>query len=182
MSTKSFKELEQFDNDDGDYGSLDGITENYAPAIGEFLIVFSSLEHAINLVTADMIDDRSHDAGYRMLTLLGMRNKIDFLYKILLNFISVTNQDKKTELINLKKRLEDINTFRNKIVHANWGTLKKDGTVRTKIITDKDDGYVKFENVKISPEILGEATDETDNLISEIDSFFMEAQNAALQR
>jgi hypothetical protein len=109
-----------------------------------------------------------------------MKNKIEFLYSILLQFISVTYQDKKKKLINLKSRLDSINSFRNKVVHANWLTLKKNGEVRTKIMTDNLDGGIKFENVTITKKVLKEAIKEAYSLNNEIDEFFMEAKNAAL--
>lgn len=180
MNKKSYIELEQFDNEAGDYDSLGDIGQELSKQIGDFLITFSGLEHAVNLVVSEMISDRSHDSGYRMLMTLTMRNKVEFLYSILLQFISVTNQDKKEDLKKLKSRLESINSFRNKVAHANWGTLKKNGEVRTKIVTDDSDGAIKFENVVITKQVLKEAIQEADNLNNEIDEFFMEAQNAAL--
>jgi len=180
MPVKSFKELEQFDNESGDYDCLDDIPTKYVKAIGEFLIVFSSVENIINLVISDMISDRAHDTGYRMIASLRMIDKIDFLYGILLNFISVTGQEKKKELVAIRDRLKIINTFRNNIVHANWQTLKNDGTVRTKIIIDNEDGGIKFENVIINIDALKNNISEAYSLIKEIDKFFMDAQNSAL--
>jgi hypothetical protein len=180
MSARSFTILEQFDNEAGDFDSLGDIRDKLAIEIGEFLIIFSGLEHTINIVVSDMVSDRSHDTGYRILTALSMKNKIEFLYSILLQFISVTYQDKKKKLINLKSRLDSINSFRNKVVHANWLTLKKNGEVRTKIMTDNLDGGIKFENVTITKKVLKEAIKEAYSLNNEIDEFFMEAKNAAL--
>lgn len=52
--TATYIPLEQFDNESGDYGALDLIPKTYSQRIGYFIIVFSSLEHSINLVIANM--------------------------------------------------------------------------------------------------------------------------------
>lgn len=175
-----YSSLEQFDSEPGHYGTLDSIPKKYSEEIGHFIIVFSALEHSINLVIADMASDRAHDLGYRIVSGLRMRNKIEFLYKILLSFISSTNQlRRKKKLSKLKDELLDVNEFRNYLAHANWCTLKKNGLVRTKIATDND-GYVAFKNIKLTPIKIGKMTSKVDRLIVEVDVFFMNTQNAAL--
>jgi len=44
--------------------------------------------------------------------------------------------------------------FRNNMVHAHWQTITRDGFVRTKIVVDNQDGYVKFKNTQITPKII----------------------------
>ena len=178
MNTKSYKDLDQFDNEDGDYSSLGAVAKPYGKRLGDFLIIFSGLEHVLNLVTSSMISESSHDFGYRILKTLRMEPKIEFLHGLLLNFISVTGQTSKEQLFRLTERLKNVNTFRNKVSHANWGTLSKSGMVRTKITTDSSDGSVKFEYVKITPRSLMQMTREANRLITEIDDYFMESQNA----
>jgi pimeloyl-CoA synthetase len=174
---RQYTRLNQFDTEEGDFDSLDSISAELSSEIGELLIVFSGLEHSINFVVSTMINERFHDHGYRILMTLKMGDKIEFLYGILLQFISETEQgDRKEELKKLVERLKKVNTFRNKVAHANWGTLKKDGNVRTKITMDSGDGGIRFENVKITRSILVKNIKETDKLILEIDDFFMDVK------
>ena len=56
-------------------------------------------------------------------------------------------------------------------MHANWQSLSDKGFVRTKIIVDNQDGYVKFKKTKITPKIIREKIKEIDELIQEIDEY-----------
>ena len=176
----SLEELEQFDNSSGDFEALQDIPKAYREGIGYFFIVFSSLEHTTNLIVADMISDRAHDTGYRIISTLTMNNKIDFLSKILLSFIKNTGQKREGELKKIKQKFMEANTFRNYLAHANWTTLKLNGLVRTKIITDNDDGQIKFKYVKITPKIISKELKEADDLIQELESFVIDIHNAVI--
>ncbi|MFH1683979.1 MAG: hypothetical protein ABIA67_03765 [Candidatus Margulisiibacteriota bacterium] len=56
-------------------------------------------------------------------------------------------------------------------MHANWQSLTKDGFVRTKIVVDKEDGYVKFKKVEITPKILRTKIKEIHGLINQIEEY-----------
>ena len=172
--------LDQFDNFEGDYMALNTIPKSYRDSVGFFIILFSALEHCVNNEIADHLSDRAHETGYRVASTLTMKGKVDFLHNLLLRIITTTGQNKKTKLKEFKKRLTDLNTFRNYIAHANWGTLKKDGFVRTKILVDSSDGLVKFKMVKLPPSLINKKIDEVDLLIDELSDFSMSVHNDAL--
>jgi hypothetical protein len=49
--------------------------------------------------------------------------------------------------------------------------LTKEGLVRTKIVVDDNDGYVKFKNVNIVPKIICAKIRQIEKLIKKIDKY-----------
>ncbi len=82
-------------------------------------------------------------------------------------------KDKKNkEVLNkIRDQLQELNSFRNNLVHANWQSLAKDGYVRTKIIVDNQEGFVKFRRVQITPKIIKQRIKEIEKLIDLIDNY-----------
>jgi len=165
----TFDELEQYDFLDEEY--LEKVVDKYSPLVGLFLINFSCLEHELNLAIADIFEDDYHETGYVIIENLTTRNKIDLFYKRYVRLESFKDKKSKDILIKIRERLVSINTFRNSIVHAKWQSLSKDGFVRTKIIVDNQEGYVKFKKIQISLKIIREKTKEIDKLIEKIDEY-----------
>ena len=162
---KTFETLEQYDFVDDEY--LEKVKGKYASIIGLFLMRFSGLEHSLNLAIAEIINSRAHDPGYAVVERLTIDNKIELFYKMYLHLVSNTNKKKLLLLKSLRDKLKASNKFRNVLVHANWLSLKKDGYVRSKITTDNEEGYIKFQISKVTTNIIKM---ETKNLISLVDS------------
>jgi len=174
LSQKSKSEyiehLKQMDFEYGDY--IEKVERKYAPLIGKFLIAFSELEHNLNLAIAGYFADDLHEIGYTIIENLKFSQKIDLFYKLYIREeIMIRNRKTKSVLNTIKRKLESINNFRNKIVHANWVSLKKDKTVRTKIIVNKTGEGVKFKRVKISPKSIEKRIKETKDLVERIDEY-----------
>ena len=77
----------------------------------------------------------------------------------------------------IRKQLDGVNIFRNKVVHANWQSLTKEGYVRTKIIVDTEEGYVKFKKALITPKIIRQKIKEVYKLLDEIEEYKEQAFN-----
>ena len=172
LPEKDLEILEQLDYFEDDY--IDKVFDKYSQLIGWFLIEFSHLEHDFNIIIAEFFGDDYHETGYIVIKKLMFFNKIELFYDLYIRPISFLEKNKKKQekLLNIKKRLDDINTFRNRVVHANWSSLNKDGFVRTRIITDyRVDGAVKFERVKITPKIIKKNIAEINKLIDDIETF-----------
>ncbi|MDP2940158.1 MAG: winged helix-turn-helix domain-containing protein [Candidatus Omnitrophota bacterium] len=172
LPEKDLETLEQLDFFEDDY--IDKVFDKYSQLIGWFLIRFSRLEHDFNIIIAEFFGDDYHETGYIVIKKLMFLNKIELFYDLYIRPISFSEKNKKKQekLLNIKKRLDDINTFRNRVVHANWSSLNRDGFVRTKIITDyRVDGAVKFERVKITPKIIKKNIAEINKLIDDIETF-----------
>ena len=167
--SSSFDNLDQYDFVDEEY--IEKVKDKYSPLIGDFIIKFSALEHTLNILIAEILSQRSHDFGYTIAERLTINNKIELFYKMYLQLVSVTDKKKKVLLDSIKKRLIDVNSFRNNLVHANWLTLKKDGSVRSKIVTDNEEGYVKFKNSQITPKIIKGKIAELKSLVYDLDEF-----------
>lgn len=167
------EQLDQYDFVDEDW--IDQASPDYTLAIGNFLIGFSSLEHALNLYLANQINDRAHDPGYQVIELLKTREKIDLLSRMCslhLTYINAEESKNKKRFRLIIQKLRDLNTFRNKVVHANWMSLRRDGTVRTKVVIDSLEGTVQFERSKMTSELIETKTEEIEELIEEMDDFF----------
>ena len=165
----AFEELEQIDYLENAY--LERVIGTYSRLIGLFLIKFSYLEHEINVAIADFIHDDAHDTGYIIIERLTVGNKIDLFYRLYLQLSALTNKKYQDRLLKIKKQLEEINSFRNNIVHANWQSLTKDRFVRTKILTDPDEGRVKFRKIKMDTELIKSKIRKIDSLINRIDNY-----------
>jgi len=88
-----------------------------------------------------------------------------------LQLAALTNKTWKERLSKIKKQLEKMNSFRNKIVHANWQSLDRDRFVRTKIITDPDEGRIKFRRIKMDTELIKSKIRKIDTLANRIENY-----------
>lgn len=147
--------------DQYDYGGRDTHTDKVhqiiAPLIGEFLIYFSELEHDLNIAIADIVSLHSHETGYLIVERMNFSSKIDLYYRLHLAYLAKVSYkrsaSKKVYVENLgrmRKQIEQINSLRNSIVHADWVSIKRDGNVRVKILTDGEEGRVRFRTSKFS--------------------------------
>ena len=162
----NYDELDQFDFSDGEH--LEKVVDKYSPLIGLFLVNFSILEHELNLAIADFISDRAHEMGFVVIEKLTTSNKIELFYKMYVRLESFNDKKNKEILDKIRKQLELLNLFRNSIVHANWQSLTKDGFVRTKIVVDSQEGYVKFKKVEITLKIIRQKIKETEKLTDQV--------------
>lgn len=171
MSKKNIDVLEQyFEGESDEWEDASGV--GYPESIGHFLILFSSFENNIDKWVADGISDRSHHPGYHVLQLLSTSNKIDLLERMTLLLLTHSRPDKRIEFKDIISGMRSVNSFRNKIVHANWVSLRNNGDVQTRVSIDKDDGFVQFEKTKITPKIIDQNVDKMENLIEKLDEFF----------
>lgn len=129
----------------------------YGECIGLLLIAFSHLEHALDTALADLVSQRSHEMGFLIIKDLEFSQKIELFHALALPnvfYISKRKSVRTKQLADIRKNLENLSTFRNKVAHANWTTLDKDGFVRTDTKTDKIKGSIKFRKFKITPIII----------------------------
>ncbi len=169
---KGNEPIEQYDFVDQDL--IDEKSEEYGASIGNFLIEFSALEHTLNLLLADRINERAHEPGYQVIELLTTKNKIALLSRmcsLYMTYIQKENPNLRVFKV-LVRRLNELNSFRNKIAHANWMTLSREGTVRTRIIIDSEGGMVEFERTPMTPELIDSKVDELVILGAELEEFF----------
>lgn len=169
MAQDDYDELEQYDYTDGEY--LEKVIDKYTVLIGLFLVNFSILEQELNLALVDFISDSAHEKGFIVIEKLTTRNKIELFYKMYVRLESFKDKKSKEILDRIRKQFEALNSFRNNIVHANWQSLTKDGFVRTKIVVDNQEGYVKFKKVEITPKIIRQKIKEIEKLIDQIDEY-----------
>lgn len=133
--------------------------DSYSKAIGGFLLSFSDLEASVDNDLATAINERSHEPGYRIIKYLKFKSKIDLLKDEYTNFISYliagVQKNKLIEEINyIHKKLVELNSFRNKVAHADWNSLDDDGFVRTKIEQSKTKGGINLKKIKMTPSVL----------------------------
>ncbi len=167
-------DLDQYDWGMGEV--IDTQRDRYAPLIGQFLIDFSILENNLNIALAEAIHGRTHELGYVIVEKLSMSNKIDLFNKLYLRMVHLQSAEGKAALKLVKQRLEDINTFRNIIAHANWATMDQEKFVRTKVRIDKDEGSVSFKNIKVTTPIIRAQTREISRLTNSLDNFSEKAR------
>jgi len=135
---------------------MDNKEKDYAQSIGSFLMWFGTLEHALDIRIADQIQEHYHEMGYLIIKDMKIIDKINFFYNILFMKIHYCENGKKkkkimSQLLSIKKKLIVLNTLRNKIAHAKWYSLDKEGYVRTNIKRRKNDGSIVLEKHKITP-------------------------------
>lgn len=139
--------LDQYDFTSDDY--IYSRAKYLGPAIGEFLIAFSQLEHALNIGLVNLISDRSHHQGYLFIRKMNVFTKIEVFGDSLKPFINWKSPSGKIllkkELDKLIEDLKSLNRIRNDIAHANWETLQVGYKVRIKIYVSQEDGTIEFE-------------------------------------
>lgn len=164
MEDDNEKLLEGEDLIDNEY--FEEALSKYSELIGIFIMRFSVLEHELNIAIAEIISG-SHEIGYAIMERMSMRNKIDLFYNLYNLEVNATGWAN-DELPKIKTALVKINDFRNYIAHANWQTIKKNGTVRTKFTSDTSTGWIKFKNLVIRPEDIRVRVKETKELTEKI--------------
>ena len=146
------EDMEQYDYIDTEY--LDKHRRTYSPLIGSFLIDFSLLEHEIDIAIAEFVFDDAHEPGFLIISRLKTSDKIELLSKLYAAMAAGMGSKSIGALKKIKTRLTSATEFRNRLVHACWGTLSKGGLVRTKSTVDEQDGRVKFRKARISPAVI----------------------------
>jgi hypothetical protein len=162
-------DLEQFDYVAAEV--IEDVEDELAPLIGFFLINFSLIEDALNTAIAEIVNGRSNEPGYFVVEKLGFYDKIELFFKFYLRIVSFQEGNGKDDLILIRDRLKDINTFRNIVAHANWTTIDEDGFVRTKIKIGGEEGNVTFTHVKITLEMFKTQIEEIDSLEEALNTF-----------
>ena len=155
---KKYELLDQYDFAYNEDEIIFSEEEEYALAIGKFLISFSNLEYALNSLVVESINDRSHDLGYQVIKSLTYANKVKLAKDLCLQQINLISKEKtknkqKTNYEIIFRALSSIGEFRNKVVHANWVSLDKEHNVRTKIVLN-DLGMINFVKIKITPQTI----------------------------
>lgn len=172
VNETKIEELEQHDFYDDEY--IDQHEKDLAPVIGQFLINFSRFEHSINTSLSDIISSASHDQGYLIIKDLDLSEKVRILKDLVAHHIKVMGSTRLKDFKTLCKRIVNCMEFRNKIAHANWNTLDKDGFVRVKIVSGRDTGYVTFQKEKLTPKAIFDATEELGNVEDDLFELFEE--------
>lgn len=160
------EELEQEDYFDDEY--IETVSEKYGLLIGKFIISFNELEHELNQAISKYFIDDSDSKGYRVIKFLTNSSKVNLFYELYLERATFVNTHNKSKIKLIKNKLDEIREFRNKLVHANWSTLTKEGYVRTKVESDKEEGVIKFVNAKILPKTIKSYINQIDFTIIKI--------------
>lgn len=173
--------LEQYDYALDEDETIFKNINSYSCSIGEFIISFSILESSLNLLISDAINNRGHELGYIIIKNLRFIDKINLtkdLYTKYANFVSNNKLKIKTEkeLKLIITKLNEINSFRNKVAHCNWGTLNKSYHVRTKIISDNT-GQIEFVKFKLTTELITKYTSWCEQMRRNIDNFSNKVQD-----
>jgi len=140
--------------------------KKYAFLIGTFLMDFSDLERTLDIEIANLISDRSHDEGYIIIKNLKFSAKRELFYDLFFPriFYAKKKKENANQLKLIRKKLEALATLRNKIAHAKWYTLDKEGYVRVDVNTNKDNGLIRFKRFKITPTIIKNGIKEIEKL------------------
>ena len=179
QNTKKYDEkveiLEQFDFFPDDH--LEVGVSKFACHVGEFMIRFSIIEHDLNIAISEALNSRSHDIGLNVIAPLSLRNKLDLFRRLYLPIVSTNNKKQlpgvtqKVVLATLYQELGDLIGFRNRIAHANWATIDRNGFVRSKITAD-DNGFVQFVRFKVSIKLLNERIKQISSLDLDMNEFY----------
>ena len=151
-NTPKLEVMGQYDFSDSDF--MTKKVNKYASLIGSFLISFSEMESVVDIAIAESLIDDSHEIGYNIIKNLNFFAKIELLNDLNQPMICSLMKKKEQRTKQFKKiieELKDLATFRNKVAHAKWHTLDKDGYIRTAIVTDKNSGLIAFKKFKITP-------------------------------
>jgi hypothetical protein len=162
--------LDQYDFLDTDF--MDEHSDKFSKIIGEYIIDFSYLEHSLDKLISEMMDDRSDAVGFIIMSEMGMSNKIDLLEKFI-KLEKYHGLKRPKHIAPLIRELRAVNTFRNRLAHANWSSMRQDGMTRIKTRIDKNNG-IYFENFKLDTATIINARIVLGNLVSKIEDLELE--------
>ena len=168
------EDLDQYDWAGGE--EIDYQRDRYVTRIGHLIIDFSLLENTLNLALVEAFHSGSHETGYVVVEKLRMSDKIDLFNKMYLRMVHLQSKKGKDELQKIRARLDDANTFRNMVAHANWATLDEERFVRTKVKIDREEGHVTFRNVKITTTLIRSKVREIQSLTNALEKFSEKAR------
>jgi hypothetical protein len=152
------------------------LRSKYGSKIGQFIIAFSNLEQALNILIAESINQNTHALGHRVVRYLEFGDKIKLAkdqYDGYIGFLSDEKRRARQEVIFklIIDRLIEVSEFRNKVAHANWMTLNEDGFVRVDSREGKQEEGLIFRMFKITPAVLKVFTRRTELLTNLVDMF-----------
>jgi hypothetical protein len=136
--------------------------------IGKYIFEFNVLEREVTMAIADKINEADSSAGYEETWKMRTKEKIKKFYSL---YLESTSGEDKDKLESLKQKLNEMNTFRNKVAHANWQTLDESNQVRTRVSINDKDKDAEFEFTKIDKETLTSNTQNVAELWDEIQHF-----------
>jgi len=73
--------------------------------------------------------------------------------------------------LELIERISQIQIVRNKLAHAEWDTLDKNGFVRTRYSVNSESGLTESKRDKLDEETISLYLSEINNIIAELDEF-----------
>jgi hypothetical protein len=158
--------LEQWDFVDTNY--MYEHLNDYEVIVGRYIILFSYLEHNINKLIANLLNERTDELGYLVTTKMTVSNKIDLISRFT-QLGSARDVKEYKKLEKLIPKVKDLNEFRNVMAHANWASMQEDGTVRIKTKVDETNG-VWFENRKLSIKDICRKCHMLENLVGDIEN------------
>lgn len=147
------------------------VAYRYYHVIGEFITDFSYLESTLNDAIADCLNADWVEEGFLVMERLTFGGKVDLFNKLYLRKTALVPLKNKDVLLKIRDELSRLNTFRNSVAHADWQSLSKDGTVRTKIVVDGEEGYVKFKRVPMTPKLIRENIKAIGRLMNKLDNY-----------
>ncbi len=103
-----------------------------------------------------------------------MFEKIELYYNLAFPRVNFSEKRKALKLKQLgiiRKKLEKLTMLRNKVAHAKWNTLDKDGFVRVDTKTNKENGFIKFKKSRITPKIMRQGMKDIENLAEKLSTF-----------
>ena len=149
----------------------------YSNLIGTFIINWSKLEHELNVAISNVINDGEHKVGHLIIDNLTAFKKIELFHRLYLDMEKTTSKSNAINLLSLKYKLMELNSFKNNIVHANWQTLSKKGFVKTKTRQNEDDGSMEFRNVLIKPVTIRTQIKDVKSVTTALIEYTANAQN-----
>lgn len=160
----------------GEFETMENQYSKYSKSIGMFIISFSNMEDCVERDFAKSILDDADEPGYRIIKYLSFRDKINLLkddYFALIKYSCPKSKQEKIlyELNVIYSKLVELSEFRNKVAHANWYSLDKNGFVRCKITESKEDVGIVFEKVKMTPSVLIKFTRQNYAISNKLDGF-----------
>ncbi len=160
----------------GEFEIMENQYDKYSKSIGMFIISFSNMEDCVERDFAKSIHDDADEPGYRIIKYLSFRDKVNLLKDDYLAFIKYSLPESKqekilSELNIIYSKLVELSEFRNRVAHANWYSLDKNGFVRCKITENKENVGIVFEKVKMTPGVLIKFTRQNYAISHKLDEF-----------
>jgi hypothetical protein len=151
--------------------SLAKVFEKIIEPVGEVLVVFSQLEHTLDVCIASLLNNRSDQLGMTVTKTMDYMQKVNLYYDLATRIVIDYSPLRMPELKMLRKNLQYMGELRNVVAHAKWMSMTTQGYVRSQVRISKATGLPEIKYYKLNKTTLESLISRIGSVENDLDEF-----------